>query len=69
MVARFTAALHGKPQQFEVELKNHAGRSLWVENFLNPIMVDGEVVEISCLSYGITDKKEAQRKLLESLHE
>lgn len=69
IVARFKAALGGKPQQFEVELKNHAGRSLWVENFLNPISVNGEVVEISCLAYGITDKKEAQQKLLQSLHE
>jgi PAS domain S-box-containing protein len=66
---KFTAALKGKPQQFEVELKNHSGRSLWTENFLNPILVDGEVVEISCQAFGITDKKESQRKLLDSLHE
>jgi PAS domain S-box-containing protein len=69
VVDKFSAALKGKPQQFEVELKNHAGRSLWVENFLNPITVDGEVVEISCQAFGITDKKESQRKLLDSLHE
>ncbi len=69
VVDRFAAALKGKPQQFEVELKNHKGRSLWVENFLNPITVDGEVVEISCQAFGITDKKESQRKLLDSLHE
>lgn len=69
VVEKFAAALKGKPQQFEVELKNHAGRSLWVENFLNPITVDGEVVEISCQAFGITDKKESQRKLLDSLHE
>ncbi len=69
IVAKYAAALGGKPQQFEVELKNRSGRSLWVENFLNPISVDGEVVEISCLAYGITDKKESQRKLLDSLQE
>ena len=69
IVALYKAALDGEPQQFEVELKNKAGRSLWVENFLNPIRVNGHVVEISCLAYGITDKKEAQKKLLESLHE
>ncbi len=68
-VERYRAALEGKPQQFEVELRNRSGRALWVENFLNPIRVDGRVVEISCLAHGITDKKEAQRKLLESLHE
>ena len=59
IVDKFAAALKGRPQQFEVELKNHSGRSLWVENFLNPITVDGEVVEISCLAFGITDKKES----------
>jgi len=69
VVDKFAAALKGKPQQFEVELKNHKGRSLWVENFLNPITLDGEVVEISCQAFGITDKKESQRKLLDSLHE
>lgn len=69
IVEKFTAALKGHPQQFEVELKNHAGRSLWVENFLNPILVDGRVVEISCQAYGITDRKDSQRKLLDSLHE
>jgi len=69
VVSRYRAALDGQPQQFEVELRNRAGRSLWVENFLNPIVVDGRVVEISCLAYGITDKKEGQQKLLESLHE
>ncbi|MCC7501117.1 MAG: MEKHLA domain-containing protein [Flavobacteriales bacterium] len=69
IVALYKAALNGEPQQFEVELRNRAGRSLWVENFLNPIRVNGQVVEISCLAYGITDKKEAQKKLLESLHE
>ncbi|MBL8001974.1 MAG: PAS domain S-box protein [Flavobacteriales bacterium] len=68
-VERYRAALRGEPQQFEVELRNRSGRPLWVENFLNPIRVNGEVVEVSCLAHGITDKKEAQRKLLESLHE
>jgi PAS domain S-box-containing protein len=69
MVPVFEAALRGQHQQFELELRNHAGRPLWVECFLNPISMEGEVVEISCLAYGITDKKEAQKKLLESLHE
>ena len=69
VVDKFSAALKGAPQQFEVELKNREGRSLWMENFLNPITVDGKVVEISCQGFGITDKKESQRKLLDSLHE
>jgi hypothetical protein len=33
---------------------------------LNPIMVQGEVTEISCLAHGITDRKDAQKKLLKA---
>ena len=69
LVARFKAALDGKPQQFEAELVSTDGRSVWVENFLNPIVVDGQIREISCQAYGITDRKEAQRELMRSLAE
>jgi hypothetical protein len=61
--------MRGKPQQFEVELVDLRGDPAWVENFLNPIIVDGEVAEVSCLAYGITDRKEAQRALEISLSE
>jgi PAS domain S-box-containing protein len=66
---RYRAALAGIPQQFEAELTNMHGRTIWVENFLNPIVVDGEVQELSCQAYGITDRKEAQMELLRSLNE
>jgi len=69
IVKRFTEALTGEPQQFEVELVDKQGENVWVENFLNPIVIDGEVREISCLAYGITDRKRAQRQLFQSLHE
>ncbi|MBK8340416.1 MAG: PAS domain S-box protein [Flavobacteriales bacterium] len=67
--AHYEAAMQGRPQQFEVELLDNSGDSRWVENFLNPIKVDGEVREISCLAYGITEKKLAERQLRESLNE
>ena len=35
----YKAALKGKPQQFEVELVDLHGRTIWVENFINPILV------------------------------
>jgi two-component sensor histidine kinase len=57
------------PQQFEVELFGHTGKRLWVETFLNPIDVDGEVSELSCMAYGITDRKEAELQLRQSLGE
>ena len=69
VIAYYEAAMRGEPQHFEVELDNGKGRMLWVENFLNPIVIDGEVREISCLAHGITDRKDAQRKMQESLHE
>ncbi|HRD52365.1 MAG TPA: PAS domain S-box protein [Flavobacteriales bacterium] len=69
LIARYSAALRGNPQQFEVELIDRRGEPAWVENFLNPIVVDGNVTEISCLAYGITDRKEAQRALEHSLAE
>ncbi|MBK6540241.1 MAG: PAS domain S-box protein [Flavobacteriales bacterium] len=67
--AHYEAAMKGRPQQFEVELLDNSGDSRWVENFLNPIKVDGEVREISCLAYGITEKKLAEQQLRESLNE
>jgi PAS domain S-box-containing protein len=66
---RYVTALKGKPQQFEAELTDRTGRTIWVENFVNPIIVDGEVQELSCLAYHITERKEAQRELLRSLAE
>jgi len=41
-----------------------------METFFNPIYrEDGEIKEISCLSYEITDKKEIQEQMLESIRE
>ncbi len=67
--AHYEAAMKGRPRQFEVEMRDNDGHSRWVENFLNPIRVDGQVAEISCLAYGTTDKKEAQQQLIERLRE
>jgi PAS domain S-box-containing protein len=66
---RYLAAIKGKPQQFEAELIDRHGRTIWVENFLNPIVVNGQVQELSCLAYHMTDRKQAQTELLKSLHE
>jgi PAS domain S-box-containing protein len=68
-IAQFKAARKGAPQQFEVELRGDDGRSIWVECFLNPITGAGGVQEISCMAYGITDRKEAEFKLRQSLNE
>ena len=69
VLTRFGKALRGEAQQFEVEFANASGRSLWLEMFLNPIVQEQRVAEVSCLAYDISDKKDAQRKLLDNLYE
>jgi len=68
-VGNYKAALRGKPQQFESELVGTNGQPVWVETFLNPIMSNGKVTELSCMAYGITDRKMAEQRLLQSLTE
>lgn len=68
-VARYRAALKGQPQQFEVQLSGTGDRNIWVETFLNPITSKGKVQEISCMAYGITDRKDAEHHLRQSLAE
>lgn len=65
----YKAALKGRPQQFEAELTDRLGNTIWVQNFLNPIMVEGRIEELSCLAYHITDRKESQMAMERSLHE
>lgn len=69
VLAKYKAALAGQPQQFEVELMDRHGEPAWIENFLNPIEVDGKVQEVSCLAYGITGRKKDQIELERSLQE
>jgi len=69
LLSFYDAAFKGKPQQFEVQLINKHGQPVWVENFLSPIIVGGRVQEVSCLAHGITDRKQAQIELLQSLNE
>ncbi len=69
VVDKYKAALRGTPQQFEAELFNGKGQRTWVETFLNPIKTEGKVAEISCMAYGITDRKMAEQRLLQSLNE
>lgn len=69
LIEHYRGALSGAPQQFETELIDKAGQAFWVEVFVNPIIVDGVIQEISCLSYNITERKEVQATLLKNLHE
>jgi two-component sensor histidine kinase len=66
----FSEAFKGNKQQFEGVMYGVDGKKRWMETFLNPIYLeDDEVKEISCLSYEVTDKKEIEEQMLESIRE
>jgi PAS domain S-box-containing protein len=63
-------AFKGKPQQFEVPLLDKRGDNVWLQFFLNPVYLEeGELQEISCIAYDITERKEIDRKIRDSLKE
>ena len=65
----FTNGFKGRPQQFELPLKNTVGDTIWWQCFLNPVHVNGKFQELSCLVYDNTDRKEIDRKIRDSLKE
>lgn len=70
LIDYFEKAFNGEKQQFEGALIGKNGKKRWMETFFNPIFPEsGEIKEVSCLSYEITDKKEIQEQMLESIRE
>ena len=65
----FTNGFKGRPQQFELPLKNMVGETIWWQCFLNPVHVNGKFQELSCVVYDNTDRKEIDRKIRDSLKE
>jgi len=45
------------------------GGKVWLETFINPVKRDDEIIEISCFSTDITDKKQKNEELKSSLKE
>lgn len=67
----FLIAFKGKYQQFEgfMEFEGKE-RKTWMQTFVNPVRSDSYVIsEVSCLTYEITDTKESEGRLRESLRE
>lgn len=62
-------AVNGKALEFEGPMIDKHGEVIWIETFLSPIIVDEHISEISCLAHEITDKKNSERQLKESLSE
>lgn len=65
----FLRAMEGKPQQFELPLKTTHGESRWYQVFLNPVTLEEEQTEISCIAYDITERKEIDRAIRSALKE
>lgn len=65
----FSNGFKGRPQQFELPLLNKDNKTVWWQCFLNPVYLNGQLEELSCLVYDNTDRKEIERKVRDSLKE
>jgi PAS domain S-box-containing protein len=65
----FNNGFKGRPQQFELPLKNDKSETVWWQCFLNPVYLHGKLEELSCLVYDNTERKEIDRKIRDSLKE
>jgi len=65
----FSKAFNGIAQDFEVPIQGVGDTESWYQVFLNPISFNNEVKEISCITYDITDRKEADKKIRLALKE
>ncbi|MDG2246292.1 MAG: PAS domain S-box protein [Flavobacteriales bacterium] len=65
----FNTAFKGIATQFELPLLTVGGSELWLQVFVNPVYINEEMKEVSCLAYDITDRKEIDRRILDSLKE
>jgi hypothetical protein len=54
----FNNGFKGRPQQFELPLKNEKSETVWWQCFLNPVYLHGKLEELSCLVYDNTERKE-----------
>lgn len=70
LTANIRSAIKGKPQLFEGLMTDKDSETLWIEAFLNPIYLElGKIREISCLAHEVTEKKESEQKIKQSLQE
>jgi PAS domain S-box-containing protein len=68
--SRFARVLAGEKQQFEGAVYTRQGTKRWIEVFMNPIYGEqGEVIEISCMCYEITEKKQIEEQMKASIKE
>lgn len=65
----FKDAFKGAAKEFEVALRNQHDDTVWLQVFLNPVNSGEQTEEISCLTYDITDRKEIDQQIRDSLKE
>ncbi|MES2795783.1 MAG: PAS domain S-box protein [Bacteroidota bacterium] len=64
---KYREAFRGKLKYFEVQLDSEINNNLWLEVYLNPILLsDGTIEEVSGIARDITAKKNAELALKES---
>lgn len=63
-------AFEGRNGELEGPFKTVSNETIWLETFLSPIFLeDGIVKEVSCISHEITEKKEIENQIRQSLKE
>lgn len=65
----FQKAFKGKPQQTELPIRNGNDERIWLQLFLNPVYVDNDFNELSCLAYDNTERKAYEKSMRHSLKE
>jgi PAS domain S-box-containing protein len=66
----FDLTFKGHKQQFEGEIFSGQEQKRWLACFFNPIYADsGKIKEISCMCYDVTDRRQMEDQMRESIHE
>jgi two-component sensor histidine kinase len=69
-IQSFEKTFSGHTSDLEGPFKTNKNHTIWIETFLNPILMeDGSIKEISCISHEITEKKASESQIRQSLKE
>jgi PAS domain S-box-containing protein len=67
---KYELAFQGVPQHFETSMSDNEGKVTWREIYLNPIYgPDNRITEVSGIGHDITEKKQSEEKIKQSLKE
>ncbi len=65
----FANAFKGRAQQFEFALESNKKEVVWLQAFLNPVYLEDNPQEVSCVWYDNTERKQIDRRVRDSLKE